>query len=229
MLYGKVKDELKFWMGRRLIIFSVLLAALGIWVLLPAVLIGNVPISANKAAQLSQSEFGRFRALAAARLALIRGDLWAAAAEVLNDSARVSGTGAANQMSEDDRQNLSSACRYALRLAPISSHLWTVCAAYCGNGTSDACVSKYIQMSYFTGPYTVASIPDRLRAAMRIDFNQDPDLKMLVDEDVRFILRQEAALRPDLASSYRDALAANKPAILSEIKETDPAFAATLQ
>jgi hypothetical protein len=229
MLLSKFKDGIKTGLREPFAVLSVLLACLGIWILLPEVIMGAAPTSINKVTELSRAEGGALRAVAASRVALIRGDLWADTADIFASIVQASAGGTDSATYESAKQHLSIACRNALSLAPISSHLWALCAPHCDDRKSSDCVSRYIQMAYLTGPYRLESIPDRLRTAMTIDFGRSPDVALLVAEDIRFILRQEPSLRPDLISSYRSALASNKPTILAQINEIDPSFAATLR
>jgi hypothetical protein len=229
MILSKVRNGLKAGLGEPVAVLSLLLAFLGVWILLPAILLGGTSMSADKAAQLSRSQTGALRAVTASRIGLIRGDLWADAADIFDSVLGASADGTDNATSRSAKEHLSNACRNALSLAPISSRLWALCAPYCSDRETSDCVTRYIQMAYFTGPYRLESIPDRLRTAMTIDFARSPDTRMLVDEDIRFILGQEPYLKPALISSYSNALAINKPTILTQIKEIDPSFAATLR
>ncbi len=229
MILSKVTDGLKAWLGEPVAVLSLLLACLGVWILLPEILLGGASISVDKAAQLSRSQTGALRAVTASRIGLIRGDLWADTADIFDKKMRASADGTDNASSGSAREHLSNACQNALSLAPISSRLWALCAPYCSDRKTSDCVTRYIQMAYFTGPYRRESIPDRLRTAMTIDFGRNPETKMLVAEDIRFILGEEPGLKPDLISSYNNALAINQPTILTQIKEIDPSFAAILR
>ncbi len=229
MMLSKFRDGLKAVLCEPVVALAVLLACLGVWILLPEIIRTGTSISADKVAQSSLSQGGALRVVAASRIALIRGDLWAEAAKMFDGVVRAADAGADKAVLESAKERLATACRNALSLSPISSDLWALCAPYCGDRKSSSCVTRYIQMAYFTGPYRLESIPDRLRTAMTVDFNENPDLKMLVAEDIRFILRQNPALRPDLTSSYRNAMPSNKPVILALITEIDSSFAATLR
>ncbi len=228
-MFSKLGKGLGVALCEPLVLFSVLLGSLGVWILVPEILIGGSPFSEERAAQWSQSRIGPFRVVSAARIAVIRGDLWTDAAQLFDRRVQMPTADSIKDISAGAKTHLSGACRNALSLAPISSRLWAVCAPYCGDQTPSVCTTRYIQMAYFTGPYRLESIPDRLRVAMTIDFRHSPDTKMLVAEDIRYILRQEPDLLPALRFSYQNALASNKPAILVQIQEIDPAFAATLR
>jgi hypothetical protein len=223
------EDRLKARIHDPILILSIILALLGVWMSVPGLLIGSGRTSPEDAGRLAQSRLGPTRAVAAARIALIRGDLWATAVEILRKTVRTSAGRAESEVSESAKERLSSACRHALSLAPVSPRLWAICAPYCGDRGASNCVSRYIEMSYFTGPYSLESMPDRLRTAMSIDFGLASDLKMLVAADINFILRREPALKPDLVASYSSALSGNKAAIFAQIREVDPAFAATFR
>lgn len=218
MMLPKVKDGLV----DPVVVLSVLLASLGIWVLLPEILIG-------RASTLSHSQAGAARVVAASRIAVIRGDLWADAAEIFESRLQASTARTNIATFATEKEHLATACRNSLSLAPVSPRLWALCAPYCSDRDRSDCVTRYVEMAYFTGPYRPEAIADRLRTAMTIDFGRSPDIKMLVAEDIRFILSQETTLKPDLISSYRDALASNKQIILTQIKEIDPTFAAILR
>ena len=221
-------ERLKAQLQDPILILSIVLASLGVWISVPDFLSGRM--SPDYGGRLAQSRLDPYRAIAAARIALIRGVLWATAVEILHTTLQTSADRAENDASEGAKERLSSACRHALSLAPISPRLWAICAPYCNNnGGSPNCVSRYVEMSYFTGPYSLESMPDRLRTAMSIDFGHATDLKMLVAADIKFIIRQEPSLKPDLVASYNAALPSNKPAILAQIREIDPDFAATFR
>ncbi len=195
-------------MRKSLSAFSSFLALLGLWLLVPQLL----PAGGEGAAQI----------------AMVRADLWADNVYAIDHRANIAAISRQGELS-GDAKSISRACKNALGLAPIASRLWAVCAPYCPAATSSECASHFLEMSYFTGPYAADAISKRLRVASTLDFDSNPEIRRFVAEDIRLILRQNPALKPELAAAFREAAPNNKKFLLDEFNENDPTFASTLR
>ncbi len=84
-------------------------------------------------------------------------------------------------------------------------------------------------MSYYTGPNETLLIPMRLSVATQSEAINDPELQILVTNDVRTILLRKPDMKPTLVAAYRDASPEGKRFIETAVAQLDPSFAAELR
>ncbi len=205
---------------------SVLLGLAGAWILVPEVArpprVG-FPNDQNYQAAADQ----RPRSRLAARVGLVRGDLWADlffsfANSILKQGGR--DFGAISTLDE-----AIPAAQRTLAFSPYRSEVWALLADAAEkyellNPNSTAA----LMMSYYTAPYDAALAPLRLSVAARGDTLKDTDLQRLVEQDMRSILTDRPDLRPAVASAYAQASDTGKRFIKGIVQGLDPAFALTL-
>ncbi len=210
----------KFFIG-----LSIFLALLGVWIGAPRIVLGGWALSDTEDQSLSESKLGRMRATIAARIGIIQGDLWSNDTQIAVYRAI---SNARSQAHHESASRVLEACNQTLSASPVSSRIWAICSPYCDAGAQIGCAAKFLEMSYFTGPYAPGSIAVRLPIALSLDLNRNPDIKRFVVEDVRFILTTENHLEGVLLSAYRKAGAEDRALVKNEVLEVAPSFLTAL-
>jgi hypothetical protein len=198
-----------------LLAFAVVLALQSIWIILPE-LIRPSPLAFPRDARsppISWSE--RNRARWAAKLALVRGDLWAQAAieqspELIRDAELARAT-----------------AEKAAELSPHDSRVWLILAGL--DCLRHREVSGALKMSYYTGPNEIVLMPLRLLVATCSDAIKDAELQTLVAGELRFIITHEQDLKPVILTAYQDASPSGKRFIETIVGDLDPGLMATIR
>jgi hypothetical protein len=210
-----------------LIAFAVTLAIAGTWTLISelarAPRIG-FPIDQNYQAAADQ----RWKAALAARVGMVRGDLWAELFFSFANSILIRGDpnfGAIETLNEG-----LPAGRRALMYAPFRSDVWLLLAEMAKDyELQTPNEATALTMSYYTAPYNPALTPLRLSVATRANAVRDPTLKQLVEQDLQMILTSKPHLRPAVLAAYATASAEGKRLIESAVEQMDPSFLAWLK
>jgi hypothetical protein len=214
---------------RALFVLSVIVGLCGIWMLVPA-LLAPVPHGLGLYRDLADAAFTRRSpAVLAARIAAIRGDLWAEAAF----------TGA-RFMWEDPGQRPSAArssqlngvkanAETALKLAPINAAAWLLLSMLTQNAPDDdSRVSIFLEMSYFTAPNDLSLGPLRLMRAAMSSALANKDIQYFIKNDIRGMLDRGPEHQQDILAAYRAAWPRNQPVLAAMVAEIDPAVAGLL-
>lgn len=223
----KIPSEMHADNGLRIGLFSsaVLLAMQAIWIILaeyyhPHRIDLPVVPQANRIAVPEQENAGR-----AASLAVLRGDLWAESAFTHSDllwgePATAPGT------NENTRQEIEQALRYS----PHRADVWLMLAAMADRyNWQQYQPNALLKMSYFTAPSEPALFPLRMRASLRANAIQDPEIQDMVKRDIRMIITRSPALKPALATAYRTSSAEGKAFLDRTISEIDPVYLAVIR
>ena len=210
-----------------IMVFAVTLAIAGAWTLIselaraPRV---GFPIDQNYQAAADQ----RRKAALAARVGMVRGDLWAELFFSFANSILIRGGpdfGAIETLNE-----AWPAAHRTLVYAPFRSDVWLLLAEMAKDyelQTPNAATA--LTMSYYTAPYNQALTPLRLAVATRGNAVRDAELRQLVEQDLQTILARKPNLRPAIVAAYATACAEGKHLIESVVQETDPSFLMQLQ
>jgi len=210
-----------------LVLFAITLAIAGAWTLIsesaraPRV---GFPIDQNYQAAADQ----RWKAGLAARVGMVRGDLWAELFFSFANSILIRGGpdfGAIETLNE-----ALPAARRALVYAPFRSEVWLLLAGMAKDyelQTPNAATA--LTMSYYTAPYNQALTALRLSLATRGNAVRDAALRQLVEQDLQIILTSKPHLRPAVLAAYATASAEGKHVIESVVEETDPSFLTRLK
>jgi hypothetical protein len=210
-------------------VLAVLLAIEALWILSAEVLrprLASFPAAA--AAAVTPSE--RDRAELAAKIGLVRGDLWADYAMTLmpqlpQEIAR-GGTVASSRPAEVAR----AAAQRAASLAPHDSRIWLLLAAVASELDRRGRESEgALRMSYYTGPNELALMPLRLSIAARSNAIGDADLQLLVGQEIRTILTRKPELKPWIVLAYRNASPEGKAFFESTVGALDPVLLTALR
>jgi hypothetical protein len=165
----------------------------------------------------------------AARIGLVRGDLWAQAALSFSDLLWSPANGNLPPATTLDqaRDTLVSAVRYAPSRADILLLVAGLASRY--RWTSPQ-ATEALRMSYYTGPSELSLMPLRARVAAQIP-SPDPDLDQFARSDLRVLLaqRQKSAVLQIYLQIYQSATPAQKRAIEKAVADTEPSLVDALR
>lgn len=211
-----------------ILVFGAVLGLSGIWVLLPE-LLRQKPIAfpSDRASAEALAAY-RPRAILAAEIGAIRGDLWAEAA--FTDS-RFMWADRSASLDQTNSEKIGAAranAETALRFAPINGAAWLFLAKLPSPPSNENRVAALLEMSYFTAPSNAKLAPARLDRAATSSALADKDVQAFIKSDIRAILGQRPEFRQGLIAAYRNAWPQNQPLFESLVAGVDPAAAQLL-
>ena len=203
----------------------------GVWMLLCALLAPPVialPFDREAAAAAATH---RGRAIAAARLGGIRGDLYAQAAYADAGLLWLDRARSLDAASAAEVHAARSNAETALALAPINGSAWLFLAALppASPKTADQNGLLALQMSYLTAPDDPALALPRVERALASSLPIDRDLQALVKTDLREIMKGRALQTPALLAAYKTASPQNQTIFETLASEIDPDFGQSLR
>jgi len=205
--------------------FAVVLGSSAIWLLAPEALRPS-PIGFTTDPQLAEQSYRhRDAAVTAARIGLIRGDLWSDAAFSYGNIIWSSDKNAERPPMEETRAVTQRAIRYA----PHDSRLWLLLAAIDFRSGRFNTVSTALKMSYYTGPNTIELMPERLRLALQSNALEDDEFRALVRHDIRLAVMRKAEFMQALVAAYASASLAGKQFVEKSLSELDPVALAVVR
>ncbi len=213
-----------------LLVFGIILGLSGLWMLLPELLRPKpIGLVFDRAGAETAAEH-RTRAVLAAAIGAIRGDLWAEAAFtgarfMWSDRLAIRDWTSSGQLARA-RANAET----ALALAPINGAAWLFLAklpAISPDGENR--VGTLLEMSYFTAPSALDLAPWRLERAATSSALADKDLQAFIKSDIRGILERGPEYRKVIMAAYRNAWPQNQPIFESLVADADPAVAQLLR
>jgi hypothetical protein len=189
--------------------FASLLGLLGVWAFAVALTQPDMPYFPADPARLNEAAAQDGPAQLAARLGVLRGDLWTDAA--IAAWAAYAAAPAAQKAALRERLAASrAAAERAVGLAPHDARAWLVLAAAAAETKSaPAAVNALLKMSYYTGPNEPVLVPLRIGLATRAADIGEADLQTLAESDVRLMVR-EPKLRARAPTLYKEAGAAGR-------------------
>jgi hypothetical protein len=162
----------------------------------------------------------------AARLASVRGDLWAESALTYAALLWPDSEGGSALLANDARGIVERAAAYA----PYDSGVWLLAASLGARlKWPESDPASALKMSYYTGPNEIDVIPLRLVTATQSAAAADNDIQRFLERDVRMILRRWPELKPALVAAYQDADPRTKRLLEGAVAENDPAFLPTMR
>jgi hypothetical protein len=164
----------------------------------------------------------------AARIGLIRGNLWADYAGALAPDLSAASTGDDSPVMLATLNRVRAAAVRAVELAPHESRAWLLIAAVDAHDSSRN-VAGPLKMSYYTGPNELSLIPLRLAITTRIPAIAEPEVQILAAGEIRTIITRKPELKQFLVAAYRNALPEGKRFIEGQVGELDPALMTSLQ
>lgn len=210
-----------------LVVFAISLGIAGAWLFVSELArppgIGFSPHQNDSAAKLQ-----RPRSALAARVGLVRGDLWAELFLSFADS--IVGQSGRDFGAIETLNAAMPAAERALAYAPYRSDVWLLLAAMSEKyelQTPNSAAA--LKMSYYTAPYSWDLVPLRLSVATRGDALRDADLRQFVEQDLQMIFAGKPKLRPAVTAAYATASLEGRHLIESVVEQADPSFLASLQ
>jgi hypothetical protein len=210
---------------------GVVLALGGTWVLLGALLAPEtvaLPLDRDAAAAAPAH---RGRAIAAARLGVIRGDLYAQAAYSDAGLLWLDPAHGLDAASAAEVQAARSNAETALALAPVNGSAWLFLAALPPASAKPAGANGLIalQMSYLTAPDDAALARPRIERALASGVPIDRDLQEFMKGDLREILARQPLQKPAILAAYKAASPQNQAIFEALAAEMDPDFAQSVR
>jgi hypothetical protein len=213
-----------------LLVFGIGLGLSGVWMLLPELLRPKPIGLAFDRNGTEAASARRTRAILAAEIGAIRGDLWADAAFT---GARFMGTDRSTSLDLTNSGRLARAranAETAVALAPVNGAAWLFLArlpARSQDGENRD--GTLLEMSYFTAPSALDLAPWRLERAATSSALADKDLQAFIKSDIRGILDRGPEFQQTIVAAYRNAWPQNQPIFESLVAEVDPAMARLLR
>jgi len=209
----------QIWLRRAAFAFAGVVATHAIW-LLAAELVH--PAQSHVRVDATAATARRAAATLAARIGLVRGDLWAECALSYADLIWAAGH-ADDATSKEIEQEAHAVAATALAHAPHDARVWLLLAGLASRfRPADGNVAELLKMSYYTGPSEVELIPHRLLAIVRSRALGDSDLQQFVLRDARIIVKQKPELKPAIVTAYREASEEEKRILEGIVGELDP-------
>jgi hypothetical protein len=207
--------------------FACLLGGLAVWVL-AAEFLRTETVEFPTDVQSAASVYAhRDDATKAARIGLVRGDLWTQAAFAYGD-----------QLWNQDKHSSDTDTVYeraraltelAITYAPHDSRLWLLLAAIDSrfDWLNDR-ASAALRMSYYTGSNAIKLVPARLLLSAQTRALQDNDLQELVRHDIRISAIRKSELMPAIVAAYNNAPLSGQQFIEKTLGEIDPSMLASI-
>ena len=154
---------------------------------------------------LHQTMDSRDAAIMAARIGLVRGDLWSEAAFAYGDVVWNQDKNASNADVASFEQT-RAVIEQAIAYAPHDSRLWLLLAAnYFRFDWLNERAAASLKMSYYTGSNTIAVVPERLLLAIQSHALEDDEFQELVRHDIRIAVNHKSELMSALVAAYNNA------------------------
>jgi hypothetical protein len=209
-----------------LLFFAGFLGLAGVWLLVSALLVPQaiaLPLDKESAAAA-----GAYRSSAvwAARLGVIRGDLYKQAAFAAADLVWVDPARSSDPVNAARLQRARSNGATALSLAPVNGAVWLLLAELPAppSKAAEASATAALQMSYLTAPTDPGLALPRLQRALAFSTPLDKDLQEFVKGDLRHLLLNSPRQYPAIVAAYKAASPQNQAILEALAAEVDPRF-----
>jgi len=216
-------------MRNAFLIFAAALIIAGTWIFVPEIFRTDVRALPISPTLVAQAKVVAPRAVLAARLGGVRGDLWS---ESIYARSYLTEAPAVQPAASDESEARAAAradCDHALGLAPVEPGLWALCALFEDGNMPSLRADRFLEMSYYTGLNAPSIVPIRLRAAGRSNLHSNDVLQSFVAHDILLVLTKLQDMKPGLIAAYKDAIPQNRATLLRLVEQNDPAFAAELR
>jgi hypothetical protein len=202
--------------------FACILVGLATWILAAEILCPT-GIEFTTDAQSAVSIYARRdAAVLAARVGLVRGDLWSEAAFDYGDMLWNQDKNASNA-EVVPFERIRALTEQAIAFAPHDSRLWLLLAAnYFRFDWLNERAAASLKMSYYTGSNMMAVVPERLLLAIQSLALQDDDFQELVRHDIHVAVVRKSEMMPALIAAYNNAPSLGRQFIEKTLAELDP-------
>jgi hypothetical protein len=209
-------------------VFAALLALQSVWITLPELIRPSPFVFPHEPRSPPISPTERDRAMRAAELALVRGDLWAEAAIGQSPEYPTRSVESAKTTASIERVQMARATaeKTAMR-SPHDARNWLLLASQDCQLHREA--SGMLKMSYYTGPNEIALMPLRLLVATCSDAINDAELQTLVEREIRLIVNHEQNLKPAIVAAYQNATPSGRRFIETVVGDIDNGLMATIR
>lgn len=203
-------------------LFVIVLGLQAIWLVSAEFLRVSLPFFPTNKIEIQDASAQRDKAAAAARVGLLRGDLWADYA-LSADSSALNDTSTPNTTTELVSER-------ALAFAPYDARLWlSLSAINAQSGWKDDKTLAQLKMSYYTAPNDARLTPLRMAIAMQSQAIGDEELQGLVEHEIRTIIVRKPELKPIIATAYRGASSAGRHFMDQKLTLLDRNFLTEIQ
>jgi hypothetical protein len=209
--------------------FAFLLGSLAAWILAAEARRPRTIEFTSDAQFAAASYRRRDAAIMAARIGLVRGELWSEAAIAYGD---ILWSGDKNAPNADVApfEQARAVTEQAIAYAPHDTRLWLLLAAsYFRFDWLNEKASASLKMSYYTGSNTMAVVPERLLLAIQSHALEDDEFQELVRHDIRNAVIHKSEMMPALVAAYRDAPPSGKQFMEKALTEFDPSILALVR
>ncbi|MGQ0444215.1 MAG: hypothetical protein ACT4O2_03565 [Beijerinckiaceae bacterium] len=213
-----------------LLVFGAVLGIIGFWMLLPELLRPKpIGLTFDRAgAEVAAAR--RSRAVLAAELGAIRGDLWAEAAFTGARFMGIDRPAIRDWTSSGQLARAKAEAEKALAFAPVNGAAWFFLAKLpAPSQEGENRVLTLLEMSYFTAPSSLDLAPWRLERAATSSAFADKDFQAFIKTDIRLMLDRGPEYRQAILAAYRNAWPQNQPIFQSLVAAADPAMAQLLR
>jgi len=209
--------------------FACVLGSLAVWIL-AAEGLRPTTIEFTTEPQFAGSIYGhREAAITAARVGLVRGDLWSDAAFAYGDMLWSQDKNASNADMAPFEQT-RAVTELAITYAPHDSRLWLLLAAnYFRFDWLNERAAASLKMSYYTGSNTIAVVPQRLFLALQSHALDDEEFQELVRHDIHIAVNHKSELMPVLVGAYNNAPVSGRQFFEKTLAELDPSMLASIR
>ncbi len=204
--------------------FAGLLGLAGVWLLVCALLSPRtIALPLDKEEAVATAPY-RSSALWAARLGVIRGDLYQQAAFTDADLVWLDPARRRDPATAERLQRARSDAETALALAPVNSAVWLFLAELptAPGKSTDAGAMAALQMSYFTAPVDPTLALPRLQRALASAAPLDKDLQAFMKGDLRQLSLNAPDHYPAILSAYKAGSPQNQSIFEALATEIDP-------
>lgn len=212
-----------------LLVFGLVLGLCGLWLLAPELLRPKSVGLAHDKTSAAAAGALHSKALLAARIGAIRGDLWAEAAFADSSLMWLDRAAVQDPANAARIERARSATEAALALSPINGEAWLFLASLPTAQSNDGGVASLLEMSYFTAPNALSLADLRFERAATSSALADKDIQDFIKSDIRRILTYQPQLKPGIIAAYRNASPQNQPLFEALAADVDPTFAQTLR
>jgi hypothetical protein len=203
-------------------LFAMLLGVQCVWLLLAELSRPGISRLPTDAASAAAARNEPINASSAARIGVIRGDLWAESAFTYADLLWSDGRRGA------DLVQAHSSINYALTAAPHQSSVWLLLAGLASRYQLPGVdLKEAVRMSYYTGPSELELMPLRLWTAVRSDAFSDIELRDSISREVRLLFNHQQ--KSAIVAAYNAAPSVGRKFIEQTIREIDPSAAESLR
>ena len=204
------------------------LASLAGWILAAEALRPAIAFTTD--AQSAVANYAqRDAAITAARVGVVRGDLWSEAAFAYGGTLWNQGKATPNAGMPPFNRTQELTER-AIAHAPHDSRLWLLLAVnYFRFDWLNERAAAALRMSYYTGSSLMTVVPQRMVLAMQSRALQDGDFQDLVRHDIRIALAHKPELMSALSAAYDNAPPSGREFMERTLAEFDPSALATVR